>query len=431
MHLRVPHKSRYTGDARDMKAKLTNTLVGNLKPQGKPYEVRDESLKGLILRVQTTGVKTYYLEYQRGKRIKVGAADALVPALARDIAKGILAEHYKGEDPKEKRSKIQAETYEAFLDKHYRAYLVQTLRKSVNNQENVKETMATLKGRFSKFKKLSLDGITPVLINEWQQDRLKEGIKPASIKRQLNDLRACLNKAVKWGALGANPFDKVESLKLDSDPKVRHLSQEEERRLRIAIDERETAIRKARSNANQWREERGYELYADLSGTSFADHLKPAVIVSLNTGLRQGELFQLKWSDVNFDIKTLTVDGKTAKSGITRHIPLNDEALEVLKLWKAQPGVKSLWVFHGEDGKPFKNIRTSWTGVLKSAKIENFRWHDLRHTFASNLVMAGVDLNTVRELLGHSDYKMTQRYAHLAPEHKLEAVNRLTQKRKA
>lgn len=411
-----------------MKANLTNTCVAKLKPQTKPYEVRDEALKGLILRVQPSGVMTYYLEYKRGKRIKVGSACALVPMKAREIARELLADHYKGEDPIAKKRLKRAKSYEHFLDEYYAGHLEATLRKGVNNQENVKETMSNLKVRFKEFLGLALSEITPLLIDKWRQKRRQDGIKPASINRQLNDLRACLNKAVEWGVLDVSPFKKIKPIKTDSSAKVRFLSADEEAKLRTALDERESKTREARASANRWRVERGLKEYSDLSDCTFVDHLKPAVLISLNTGLRQGELFSLKWIDVDLDKGNLTVVGDTAKDGETRHIPLNAEALLVLKQWKSQPGVKSKYVFHDETGKPFKNIRTSWARVLKNAGIDSFRWHDLRHTFASNLVMSGVDLNTVRELLGHSDYKMTQRYAHLAPEHKQEAVNRLSQR---
>ncbi len=151
------------------------------------------------------------------------------------------------------------------------------------------------------------------------------------------------------------------------------------------------------------------------------------MLVSINTGLRQGEAFELTWRHVDLERAILTVVGTTAKSGTTRHIPLNAEALAALRGWRAQAVATAPddRVFPARDGARLDNVHNAWAGLLKTAGITGFRWHDLRHHFASRLVMCGVDLNTVRELLGHSSYSMTIRYAHLAPEHRAAAVARL------
>jgi integrase len=138
--------------------------------------------------------------------------------------------------------------------------------------------------------------------------------------------------------------------------------------------------------------------------------------------MRRGELFDLKWSAVNFVTKTITVAGDTTKTIETRHIPMNQEALSTLKTWKGQSdGVG--YVFPSAAGGRLEDAKAAWLRLLERANIEGFRWHDMRHDFASRLVMAGVPLNTVRDLLGHADIKMTLRYAHLAPGTKAAAVD--------
>ena len=176
-----------------------------------------------------------------------------------------------------------------------------------------------------------------------------------------------------------------------------------------------------------WREQRGYEPLEASEGT-YADHLQPLVLLAMNTGLRRGELFNLRWSDIDLDRAQLTVQGAGAKSGKTRHIPLSRDALKMLIAWKDQSNGGLVFPSPTTGGK-LDNINRSWRALRSGAGLEDFNFHDLRHHFASRLVMASVDLNTVRELLGHADIKMTLRYAHLAPEHKAAAVAALDQPR--
>jgi integrase len=149
------------------------------------------------------------------------------------------------------------------------------------------------------------------------------------------------------------------------------------------------------------------------------------ILLSLSTGIRKGTLFGLEWGDADFSKRILTLRKEIEKTKKTRHMPMSDATYGILSKWKEQSGntLPTTLIFPSpQTGKKINTCKTAWGSLLKRAKIENFRWHDMRHDFASQLVMRGVDLNTVRDLLGHADIKMTLRYAHLAPENRLQAV---------
>ena len=177
-------------------------------------------------------------------------------------------------------------------------------------------------------------------------------------------------------------------------------------RLRTALEARDTRRNAKREAANRWRRERGYAEWP----AEKPDHLTPIVLLALNTGLRRGEIFNLRWTDVDLVGAQLTVRGEGAKSGQTRHVPLNAKPLTVAARRGRRLTSADGYVFPGradsDDGR-LDDVKKAWLPIVKAAKLTAFRFHDLRHTFASKLVMAGVDLNTVRELLGHSDLKMT------------------------
>lgn len=294
------------------------------------------------------------------------------------------------------------------------------------------DQVAMIRAAFRDLQDLKLSDFNAGRIDRWRAQRRSHhptqakkakarDVSRATINHNISGLRAALARAVEWGVLSVMPLGKIKRRKEDDNAIVRYLSCDEETHLRAALAARDKTRRSARESANAWRRERGYEEWAAYG--IYTDHLTPLVLIAVNTGLRRGELLQLRWRDVNLQRCMLTVRGEGAKTGQTRHVPLNSEAIQVLNAWKPNVCDTNWCVFSGADSStPITGIKKPWMLVLKAAKVSSFRFHDLRHTFASKLVMAGVDLNTVRELLGHRSITMTLRYAHLAPEHKAAAV---------
>jgi site-specific recombinase XerD len=413
------------GELIEVQAKLTQTFVNSVPPSGKLMRIRDTVALGLVLFVNAGGKKTYFVDFHKsnGKRAdyKLGDATRLTVAEARDLTRTFLAAVERGDDPTTPRD--DTITLGAFVNDIYEPWVTE-------NRKSGDLTVEIIRTHFKHLFDVPLDSLTVAQIEQWRSKKKKaQGVKASSLNREVTALKAALNWAVKRGIIEANPIAKLESLpERDSVKIVRYLTAEERERLVAALDEREKEMREARDSHNRWLAERGLNTLPPIGAGRFADYLKPIVIMSLKTGIRRGSMLALEWGDVNLADRMVKVRAAVSKTDKEYYVPLCDLAFDVLSRWREQSphtSPHSLVFPSPTTGKKMDTCAHPWNMLLKRAGIENFRWHDMRHDFASQLVMAGVDLNTVRELMGHADLKMTLRYAHLAPENKLQAVRAL------
>jgi integrase len=378
------------------------------RPAEKPFTISDSRLPGFTLRVQPSGVRSYYARWGRSGIQVIGKVGEFTPDEARERCQKILGNVAHARPPLHGLDGAEGLTLGEFITDTYAPWA------RAHRPRTAGGTLDRIRLHFQGWYGRPLSSITVEDIERWRLKRINEGIEPSTIRRDLDTLSGVLTRAVKLSKLADNVVRRVERPRIDRTPKVRYLDTAEEKRLREALRERDGEMREARASANKWRKARKQDPLPLLP--HYGDHLTPAVLISINTGMRRGELLALKWNSIDTKGKQLTIEGSTAKSQQTRHIPLNAEALDVLRRWREQTP-DSERVIAVDTG-----FKTAWAALLERAKITRFRWHDIRHHFGSRLVQAGVPLNTVRELLGHGSLAMTLRYAHLAPDQKREAV---------
>ena len=248
------------------------------------------------------------------------------------------------------------------------------------------------------FGDLELSKITQQMVEEYvrlrratkkrRQDGKESYLAPATVNRELSCLKTMFTKAMEWDQVESSPCVKVWKLK-ENNARTRFLTDEEIERLMKA---------------------------------ALLPKLRQVITVFINTGMRKGELQNLKWLDLDFDRNLITLP--RTKNGKVHYIPMNEVTKQVLlqrRIAKESP----LLVFSGTKANRPWDFVTAFRLARKRANLTDVRIHDLRHTFASHLCMKGVDIMTVKELLGHSSLEMTQRYSHLTDRHKAEAVARL------
>jgi integrase len=298
--------------------------------------------------------------------------------------------------------KIKNHTFAELADRY--------LEFCVNQRDiiNKKGIVGMLKAEFGN---LPLKSFTVHLVERYQSKivaTIKNGksgqpVSPSTANRKIATLKHMFTKAADWYMVSdtvSKLVHKVKLYKVDN-ARVRFLSDDEIKELLAACDH----ARVKRDGTTEQKKQ---------------GHLRPVVLFALNTGCRRQEILSLKWEQV--DLVHGFINLTRTKNGEKRQLPINDVLREVLS--KQIRRIDVPYVFYdSQTGKRFTNIKRSFATACKKAGIVDFHFHDLRHTFASHLVMKGVDLTTVSRLLGHKSLTMTLRYAHLAPNHLINAVN--------
>jgi integrase len=232
------------------------------------------------------------------------------------------------------------------------------------------------------------------LIENFRRELLKRGRTKSTANRYLALLGKMLNLAIDWGILNENPA-----------AKVKFFSEKGNLREKILTANEEAALLDCCPH-----------------------HLLPVVLTALHTGMKKGEILRLTWNQLDFSKRIIRVE-KT-KSGKPRLVPINSFLFAVLMKQRHESGTSEYVFPNSKTGEPLLDVKRSFHSAAKRASIRGLRFHDLRHTFASRLVEAGVDLITVKELLGHHSVKVTERYTHSNAQQKDLAVECLRPSKK-
>lgn len=383
-------------------ANLTNTLIGNIEPQKTERDYTDSKVTGLKVRVPKISAggdvsspvnKTFYLYYTIAgsrKKYRIGKFGDIGLPEARKVAEKLLAEIALGNDPQGNKvaqrveaKKLKSGTLRIFLDEQYYPY-------AELHQKAHRPAKRLIERNWSDWMNKPLSDITPKLVDQWRNKEIRKGIQPQTINHATAILKGVISKAFKWDVISINQLAGYSTLKVDKGGVVRWLSPEEEKNLYLTIYKR-------------------------------TDQIRTIIILMLNTGARKMEVLSLRWSNIDLENRTLTYKADDTKTAQTRKIPLNDRAIRELERWKLLSKSEFLFPSNSESGH-VRNMSQTWYGVRDKVGLKNFRLYDLRHSFASKLVMHGIDLYTVSKLLGHSDISMTQVYAHLSHDHLTQAV---------
>ena len=374
---------------------LTQAKVNDLPkcPDDKSrIELCDTVVKGLYVEVRATspGIGTYYLRYKNdnGKTChqKLGSTTEVKLTDAKERALQLKAEIRMGKDPKEETLKRKSiPTFTDFFEGKYLPNAKQHKRTWRNDEQMYK---THLKGEFGHLK---LTAIKREVVQSFHSGLKQEGLTGSTCDHYLKLMRHCLNLAVDWDIIESNQLARVKLFR-ECNQIERYMNDAELARLLDVLHKDEN-----RPVSN-------------------------LALFLLATGARNNEARQAKWDDIDVVNRLWQIPAVNSKSKKVRNVPLNDAALEVLAKVNTQDEFEYVFV-NLRSGKPYACVKKTWHRLRAAAGLPKLRLHDLRHQYASMLVNAGRSLYEVQQILGHSDPKVTERYAHLTPSTLQQAAN--------
>ena len=359
----------------------------------KKIEFFDITTKSLSLEVRATGGKTYYRRYRdtrgRVRQLKLGDERDLSLADARVLAEKVGRKVALGEDPLEQKQLTRrVPTFARFIEDLYLPH-VKSYKRSWSTDLSLLKTHL-----LPRFRERYLDEITRQDILKMRNDRIASGAAPGSANRLLIMMRFIFSLAIQWKLPGvtSNPAKEVPLLE-ENNLKERYLSIDEARRLYEAVSTSENTV------------------------------LKFIVSMLVLTGARKREVLDSQWQD--FDLSQRSWRIPLTKAGKARHVPLSAGALSVLREIQRIPDCPFVFA-NPRTRKPYVSFFCAWNTARIKAGLSDVRVHDLRHSFASLLINSGRTLYEVQRILGHTQVKTTQRYAHLSQDTLLAAANAAT-----
>ena len=356
-------------------------------PWKRKTDYYDKTITGFVLEVRSSGGRSYYLRYQdphgKQKQHRIAGYGDITFAQAKARAQTLRSEIVLGGDPAVRKAKRKAVPLYAELARQH-------LDSARNHHRRPGDIEGTMRNHLvPAFGKLRLDEITQQAVAKWLADKRKV-LAPATVEKLRVTLHRSYRLAKQWNIPGSeiNPVEGVPRPKF-SNARERFLSAEEVQRLFKACD---------RTSNPQ---------------------LRSIVALLLYTGARKRELLDAQWQHVDVERKAWFIPD--SKSGKSRYVPLSGPALAVIDELVRIPGCPYL-VPNPLTLKPYRDIKRAWDAARRKAGLPCVRIHDLRHSAASFMINAGVDLYAVGRVLGHADHQSTMRYAHLANDTLMAAV---------